>query len=75
MIENIYQAMTGAVPPGQIDSHASDLYVKVTPASTAIVSDYQFKEHVTKFKDAIDGERWYDIPFAYLPWWAERGCR
>lgn len=56
----------------EMDSHESDLYVKVTPESTAIVDSYQFKSNVTTFTSQIDGERWYDIPFAYVPFWENK---
>lgn len=50
----------------EIDSHCSDLYVKVNSISKKFVeSEYQFPKNVTTFIDNIDHVRWYDIPFAY----------
>lgn len=43
----------------------SDLYVPVTPETTAIINAYQFRANVTKFRDQITKIFWYDIPFAY----------
>ena len=53
------------IPPEHIDHHESDLYLKVTPETTEIISRYEFKKLVTKFIDNINHELWYDIPFAY----------
>ena len=56
----------------EIASHGSDLYAKVTPESEAIVKAYEHKENVKRFKNAMDGSSWFDIPFAFLPWWESR---
>ena len=53
------------IPPEHIDHHESDLYLKVTPATTEIFNNYQYKGNVTKFIDNIDHELWYEIPFTY----------
>lgn len=66
MITDLMKAIAAAnIPPGHIDHHASDLYLKVTPETTEIINNYQYKDNVTKFIDNIDSELWYDIPFAY----------
>ena len=54
----------------QIDHHASDLYVPVNPKTTAIL--LECKATASTFTCGITGELWYDIPFAYTPWWEER---
>lgn len=59
--------------PDEIDSHESDLYLKVTPTSRKLIQQYDFKGNVTKFIDNIDHTFWYDIPFANSEWWEERG--
>jgi hypothetical protein len=55
-----------------IDHHESDLYVPVNDRTTAIVNGYEFKGNVTTFISNVDKKPWYDIPFAYAPWWSER---
>jgi hypothetical protein len=55
-----------------IDHHESDLYVPVNPESTAIVNGYEFKGNVTTFISNVDKKPWYDIPFAYSPWWQNK---
>lgn len=56
------------------ESSGSDLFLKVTPVSTELIQQYDFKENVRKFWDAIDHERWYEIPFGNCDWWESRGC-
>jgi hypothetical protein len=66
-IDDIYEQM---VKSGvELDHHESDLYVKKTPESEKIVKGYKFRSNVKVFKNNIDGTMWYDIPFAYTPWW------
>ena len=54
----------------EIDNHESDLYVPVTDETSRIVraSGLFFET----FRSRIDGKQWYDIPFAYRPWWERR---
>lgn len=56
------------------ESSGSDLFLKVTPVSTELIEQYDFKENVTKFIDNIDHEPWYEIPFGNTDWWETRGC-
>ena len=63
--------------PEEIDTQhelGSDLYLKVTPISTALIEQYDWKQNVKKFCDNINHEPWYEIPFANCDWWEERGC-
>ena len=68
---NPYAALKAAGVP--LDSHESDLYAKVTPASTAIIkaSGWSYSTFISQ----IDGLRWYDLPFAYLPFWERKAGR
>ena len=62
--------------PEEIDTQhelGSDLYLKVTPISTVLIQQYDFKEMVTKFIDNIERTLWYDIPFANIEWWESKG--
>jgi hypothetical protein len=56
-----------------LDSHESDLYVKATPEAEAIILAWRAagvgSRHVITFLDSINGERWFEIPFMYDPWW------
>lgn len=67
----VYQALLAAGVP--LDSHESDLYAKVTPESRRILAEYGLSPTVsmtTVFISQIDGERWYDLPFRFDPFWA-----
>ena len=49
----------------EIDHHESDLYLKVTEASTALKQKYEHEWSVTRFIDNINHEPWYEFPFCY----------
>ena len=67
MDKSIYQQ---AVESGcMISNHASDLYIKVTDTSTVLIEDYPYKNNVVTFTSNIDNTLWYDVPFAYDPFW------
>ncbi len=51
----------------ELANHESDLYVKVSGKADCIIRGYN--AHASMFRDDIDGEWWYDIPFAYEPFW------
>lgn len=73
---NIYDQMKAAGV--QIDSHESDLYVPVNEQTTSILmSNIGLKGRLSsmKFVSQIDGKVWYDIPFAYQPWWDARASK
>ena len=57
------------VPDSDISHWNSDLYLRVTPETTAIIDGYEFKSQVSTFIDEIDGKPWYEVPFAYDPAW------
>jgi len=65
--ESLYNDLKAAGVP--LDNHESDLYVKVTPESQAILNTYYSRCMVSTFKSQIDGETWADVPFAYKPFW------
>ena len=69
---SIYEELKNAGVP--LDNHESDLYAKVTPESREIVRKYYKLPTVSvhTFRSQIDHELWYDIAFAYTPWWEER---
>ncbi len=67
---NIYEQMLALGV--MIDHHESDLYVPVTPETTKLVNKYEFKDNVKLFTCNIDIKPWYDIPFAYMPYWEKK---
>jgi hypothetical protein len=54
------------------DHHESDLYVPVNAQTKTMMNDYEYAMLVTTFKNQVTGNFWYDIPYAYTPWWEER---
>jgi len=67
---SIYQELKAAGVP--LDSHESDLYAKVTPESRTILSRYKHKGNLSTFLNQVEGNLWYEIPFAFDPWYAEQ---
>lgn len=52
--------------------HYSDLYIPVNPVTRRLIAEYQYRDNVTQFVDNQTGEPWYDVPFAYIPFWEAR---
>ena len=48
------------------------LYCKITVETALIVGEYQYKESVRRFQSKIDGTPWYDIPYAFTPFWEKK---
>lgn len=59
----------------EYSNHESDLYVPVNEITKKIVEEYQFRGNVSTFVSNIDGKLWYDIPFAYLPYWDKKATK
>ncbi len=57
--------------PEEIGNHVSDLHLKVTEVSERLVETYAFKNLVERFISQIDKTAWFDIPFAFDPFWEE----
>ena len=59
-----------------LDNHYSDLYVLFEPKATAIIQQHRTLTHRTvmlsTFVSNLDGKLWYDIPFAFDPYWEAR---
>lgn len=68
-MKNIYKQALMKMSEKDIDHYNSDLYLRVNSISKKLIQEYNFKENVETFVDEIDHELWYDIPFAYLPFY------
>ena len=55
----------------KMDHHESDLYVNASQEVENLIIEMGYR--IYPFLNKIDGETWFDIPFAYLPWWRKRG--
>lgn len=64
---DIYKRALETMPSNDISHWCSDLYLRKTEQSSKLVAEYDFKQNVTTFIDAIDHAPWYEIPFAYTP--------
>lgn len=54
-------------------SHYSDLYVRVTEQSRNILKNHPIdNKNATIFRSNLDGKFYYDIPFAYDPFWEKQ---
>ena len=55
-----------------VENHYSDLYFPVNDVTTEIVRQYYGPVALSKFISEIDRKPWYEIPFAYMPYWRAR---
>ena len=53
------------------DHHESDLYLPVNEQTEKLIADYDCKDRVDIFVSQADGKAWYELPFAYEPFWQE----
>lgn len=52
------------------DNHYSDLYFPVTSDTVAILQEFpKSLKAATKFVNRVEGGIWFDVPFAYDPYW------
>lgn len=58
----------------ELSGHCSDIYCPVTPETTAIINNYEFKKNVKTFKSEIDGQPWYEIPLASEDYYKSRNA-
>ena len=70
---NIYSVLVKELPAEDIDHHDSDLYVRKTPKSTEIINRLTTKSLLSTFKDNIDGDIWYELPFCFSPHFQKEG--
>ena len=68
---DLYAEIVNVTTPAERDHHYSDLYIKDSSAVRDVLYRYKYFSSVTTFRDQTDPRRalWYDIPFAYLPYW------
>lgn len=65
----VYEIAAANMDPANIDHHESDLYLKVSSASSIIVGALDNRALLNVFRSQIDGQFWYELPFCYLPAW------
>ena len=71
MQEHIYDELVSREI--QTDHHESDLYFPMTEETTEILNQYPDKFQSARiFRSNIDHNLWYEVPFAYMPFWREK---
>jgi hypothetical protein len=55
------------------DNHESDLYLLWTSESAELVK--QYGKNAQTFVSQVDKQLYFDIPFAYEPWWIAKTGR
>ena len=65
---DVYAVALATLPAADIDHHCSDLYLRVSQESKAIVSRLENKALLSTFKD-YDGVAWYELPLCFMPYW------
>ena len=66
----IFRYAEELLKPEDIDHHGSDLYLRVTPESKALIESFQYKQLVMTFRSNIEPyDIWYELPFCYIPYW------
>lgn len=63
----IYAVAVATLPAEDIDHHASDLYLRRTPAAIALVNRLENRSLLSVFRDP-DGQPWYELPFCFSPY-------
>ncbi len=66
---SLYKELKAAGVP--MANHYSDLYVPVTPETRAIIRKYR-PGGVSVFTNQVEGGAWFDVPFAFEPYWERR---
>ena len=65
---NIKQKAQEILPAEDIETHGGDLYIKVSDKSKELINKMKDKDSglLEIFTSEIDGQQWYDIPFANM---------
>jgi len=65
---SLYTDLIAAGVP--VDNHESDLYCLASDEARRLIVAHNMRG--TSFLSAFDGRVWFDVPFAYDPWWEAR---
>lgn len=57
----------------ELDNHESDLYVLADDTALKVLDVHRVRRGM--FRSSVDGAYWYEVPFAFDPWWDARGAR
>ena len=65
---DVYAVALATLPAADIDHHGSDLYLRVSQETKAIISKLENKALLSTFRDC-NGVTWYELPFCFTPYW------
>ena len=66
----IHAAAVRELPACDIDHHNSDLYLRVTSRSAALIERLDNKCLLSVFR-SYDGSAWFELPFCFSPYWGD----
>lgn len=69
---DFYKVAIKELPAEDIDHHESDLYIRKTPKSTELIKKLTTDSLLSTFRDQIDNDIWYELPFCYDPFWQSK---
>ena len=67
---SLYQECLELAVP--IDSHESDLYIQASVLARELLKKHGKAENA--FISQVDGRVWFDVPFAFDPWWQSKAA-
>jgi hypothetical protein len=71
MEQTLYQKLIEAKIP--IDHYESDLYFPITDESSSILLQFPSSAlNVNIFRDNVTKQMWYEVHFAYDPFWEKK---
>ncbi len=65
MEKSLYQECLECKIP--MANHASDLYIPANEDTIHLLKKHN--KHASTFINAVEGGLWFDVPFAFDPWW------
>ena len=69
--DELYAEIVKVTDESERGNWTSDLQCKVTTATQSVIKRYRYRHLVTTFHSATDRTLWYEIPFAFAPWWSD----
>lgn len=65
----VWEIASANMEPEHIDHHETDLYLRISDVSRVIIGALNNTALLSTFTSWIDGTRWYELPFCYIPGW------
>lgn len=65
----VWEIASANMEPEHIDHYETDLYLRINDVSRVIIGAMNNTALLNTFTSWIDGTRWYELPFCYIPGW------